>query len=131
MRFTRKATHRRDAEGLTDTDPRAAPCPLIVQEFIMNAKQISIATLIALASSVALADDITIDTVQHKSLKSRADVTAEVVAARAQGQLFTGGEVLPAARAISSKSRDAVRAEVVAARAAGKLYVGGEMGAGE
>ena len=97
----------------------------------MNAKQISIAALIAFASSVALADDITIDPVKHQSLKSRADVTAEVVAARANGELFAGGEVLTVARAVSTKSREAVRAEVVAARAAGTLDHGGEVGAGQ
>ena len=97
----------------------------------MNAKNISVAALIAFASTFALADDITIDTVQHKSLKSRAEVIAEVAVARANGELFTGGEVLPVARAISTKTRDAVRAEVVAARAAGTLSYGGEAGAGQ
>jgi Domain of unknown function (DUF4148) len=128
----RKKTHRRDAKGLQHPDPRAAPLTLpIVQEFIMNAKQISIAALIALASSAALADDITIDPVQHQSLKTRAEVKAEVMAARASGELFAGGEVLPVARAVSLKSREAVRAEVVAARAAGTLQHGGEVGAGQ
>ncbi|EHR73456.1 hypothetical protein BurJ1DRAFT_4670 [Burkholderiales bacterium JOSHI_001] len=97
----------------------------------MNAKHISIAALIAFASTLALAGEVTIDPVQHKSLKTRAEVTAEVATARANGELFSGGDVLPVARAISTKSRDAVRAEVLAARAAGTLSHGGEVGAGQ
>jgi hypothetical protein len=100
----------------------------------MNAKLIATAALTAFAATAALADDITV-VPAAQSLKSRAEVQAEVLQARAQGTLIPAGEhitVKPAAQAAEvQKSRDQVRAEVLAARSAGTLLRAGEVLGGE
>jgi hypothetical protein len=93
----------------------------------MNTKQIIATTLIAFAGTAALADDITIDTNPSLSTKSRAEVKAEVLQARAQGLLQTAGEFSPVqAVAQSTTSREAVRSEVRAANARHELMPAGE-----
>jgi hypothetical protein len=96
----------------------------------MNAKQLISMTLIAFAGTAALADDITIDTTPSLSTKTRAEVKAEVLQARAQGLLQTSGDLSPvpavAAVAPSTTSREAVRSEVRAANAKHELMPAGE-----
>lgn len=94
----------------------------------MNAKSVLIAVAAAFATTAALADDITMAP-EAKSIKTRAEVVAEVLKARAAGQLIRAGEFLPVMQAQSLKSRDQVRGEVLAARASGTLLKGGEIGA--
>ena len=61
--------------------------------------------------------------------RSRAEVAADVQAARAAGQLPVAGEVgVRFADTPSTKSRSEVAADVQAARAAGQLPVAGEVG---
>jgi hypothetical protein len=80
----------------------------------MNAKQlITIATL-AFAGSAAMADDITIVKDDFVAQKSRAEVRAEVLEARAAGVVFAASEADVGAPvlATSTLTRDQVRAEL-------------------
>jgi len=95
----------------------------------MNAKQLFAASFIALAASAAMADDITVDTAQFVSQKSRAEVIAEVQQARAQNTLLAAGEALPV-QVLAAKSdltREAVRSQVRAANARHELLPAGEV----
>lgn len=93
----------------------------------MNAKQLISTALIAFAGTAALADDITIDTTPSLSTRSRAEVKAEVLQARAQGLLQTSGDFSPVQAVASvSTSREAVRSEVRAANARHELMPAGE-----
>jgi hypothetical protein len=94
----------------------------------MNAKQLFAASFIALAASAAMADDITVDTARFVSQKSRAEVTAEVLQARAQGTLQAAGDGQAVAIvAKSDLSREAVRSQVRAANARHELLPAGEV----
>ena len=98
----------------------------------MNAKQVTIVSLIAVASAfasvAAQADDVTIDSAPFASTKSRAQVQAEVLQARAQGTLFAAGEFTPMTTvAASTTTREAVRSEVRAANAKHELLPAGEV----
>jgi Domain of unknown function (DUF4148) len=94
----------------------------------MNVKQVLITGAIALASAGAFADDITIDKASSASLVSRDQVRADVLKARANGELLSAGEGysgVPAA-ATSSVARSDIKGQVIAARAAGELQTAGE-----
>ena len=98
----------------------------------MNAKQVTIVSLIAVASAfasvAAQADDVTIDSTPFAATKSRAQVQAEVLNARAQGTLFAAGEFAPIATlTASTTTRDAVRSAVRAANAKHELLPAGEV----
>lgn len=87
-------------------------------------KLVSIAFVAAasfVASGAALADDITPDfTASVPSLKSRADVQAELARARADGSMKVWStQYNPLTVAKSLRSRDEVRAEAAAAARAG------------
>lgn len=77
---------------------------------------------LALAASTAFAADL--------SARSRSDVDAETLAARAAGTLTPAGEGIdtrgPAVDSRSTLTRSAVMADVLAARAAGQLMAAGE-----
>lgn len=84
----------------------------------MFAKQALIALTLAFAGTAAMADDITIADESFVATKSRAEVRAEVVQARAAGVLQFSSEfdalVQPAmAQPASTLTREAVRAEVL------------------
>ena len=92
----------------------------------MNAKQVFFTGVIALASATAFADDITIDKSPAASVRSRAEIKAEVSRALAAGEHFVVGEasyVMPVS-ARSNVARSDVKAELAAAQAAGLLQVG-------
>ena len=80
----------------------------------MNAKQLIALSILAVAGGAAFADDITIANDAFTSQKTRAEVTAEVLQARAAGQLQFASEVdagTPVATT-STLTRDQVRAEL-------------------
>ncbi len=84
----------------------------------MFAKQTLIAATLAFAGTAAMADDITIANDSFVATKSRAEVRAEVVQARAAGVLQFSSEfesmVQPEVRQpASTLTREAVRAEVL------------------
>lgn len=87
------------------------------------------ATLMALASTAALADDPTIDTTPFVVTHSRGEVKAEVRQARKAHQLVAAGDIgasnigYPA----TVVARSSVKAEVLAARARGELLPAGEL----
>lgn len=94
----------------------------------MNAKQLfasASASLLLLASGAALAEPAGLNFPQLSQAKSsltRAEVQAEVVRARAAGELdFTEVNYPPAYNVASTLTREQVKAEVIAARAAGEL----------
>lgn len=91
----------------------------------MNAKQIAIATLIAVTGSTAFASEGSESPVGVSTL-SRADVVAGVAQARAQGTLFVGGEGQQVVFAVpATRDRAEVRAEGRAVRSStAHLYAG-------
>ena len=94
----------------------------------MNTTQLITLSLVAFASTAALADDITIDRSPFVSIATRADVKAEVLRARAQGTLLAAGELTPAAAPVQvAMSRESVRAEVRAANRQHQLLAAGEL----
>lgn len=80
----------------------------------MNVKHIAAAALFAFAGTAAMADDITIVKDNFVAQKSRAEVQAEVLQARAAGQQYSASEADVAAPVVakSTLSRDQVRAEL-------------------
>jgi hypothetical protein len=81
----------------------------------MNAKQLIALSVLAFAGSAAMADDITFADDRFVAQKSRAEVKAEVLGARAAGvvQFITEADVQPAAPAARSVlTREDVRAEL-------------------
>lgn len=94
----------------------------------MNTTQLITLSLVAFASTAALADDITIDRSPFVSVATRADVKAGVLQARGQGTLLAAGERSPmAAPAQVATSRESVRAEVRAANRTHALLAAGEL----
>lgn len=91
----------------------------------MNAKHIAIAALIAATGSTAFAAEGS-EGPTGVSTKTRAEVIAEVAAARAQGTLFVGGEGQQVVFAVpSSRDRADVRAEARTVRTSiAHLYQG-------
>jgi hypothetical protein len=96
----------------------------------MNAKQVIALAVIAFAGNAAFAEGAATADQHYGIAKTRAEVRAEVIAARAQGQLPLGVEsevgVPQPAATVGLLSRDTVRAEVVNAVAAGLLPMGVE-----
>ena len=94
----------------------------------MKVSQVLFTSVIALASASAFADDITIDKAHTASVLTRDQVKAEVVKARASGELLPAGEgyVGVPSPATSSVARADIKAQVIAARAAGELQPAGE-----
>ena len=94
----------------------------------MQVKQLIALSALALAGTAALADDITIDNTPFVSTRTRAELKAEVLQARAQGQLLAAGEenvVAPEAGG-TTLARATVKAQVLTARANGELIPAGE-----
>lgn len=82
----------------------------------MNVKQLATLVAFAFAGTAALADDITIDTTPFTAQKTRAEVKAEVLAARAAGIAYAPTEVQAVEPATASTlTREQVRAELSAA----------------
>ena len=80
----------------------------------MNTRLIALSALVFAAGS-AFADDITIANDHFSTQKTRAEVRAEVLQARAAGQLQFANEATvgtPAVAASSTVTRDQVRAEL-------------------
>src|SRR5262245_19940687 len=97
--------------------------PQSTRSSIMNAKQVLITTLIAAASAAALAGEI-------EQPATRAQVRAEVLKARASGQL-PQGEYVPAQTQDTrgtNVSRATVKEQFRAAQASGELVAAGEGG---
>jgi hypothetical protein len=94
----------------------------------MNTKQIIAAAVIALVGSAAFAQEAVQNIeIPTSSNVQRADVKAEVLRARAAGELSNGEAVVVSApaKASTTLTRAAVRDEFLQARAAGKVvYVG-------
>lgn len=84
----------------------------------MNAKQALALVALAFAGTAAMADDITIANDHSVSLKTRAELRAEVIQARQNGTMPQYGEVDAAAPAAakSALTREQVRAELRNAR---------------
>jgi len=91
-------------------------------------RQLLAATLVALASSAALADDPTIDTTPFVSTLTRNEVKAEVRQALRDHTLVATGESYGYSvnAPVSGLARSAVKAEVLAARNRGELQPAGE-----
>lgn len=112
-----------DDAGTASTDSRSfrqTGCNL--KEPNMNKIALSLVAAASLfAAGASFADDITPDdTAQALSLKSRADVQAELVKARADGSIRVWSTSYnPLTVAKSLRSRDEVRAEAAAANRAG------------
>lgn len=90
----------------------------------MNAKQMFVASVMVASIVAAWAPAAHADTGL-----TRSDVQAQVLQARAQGQLRPAGEAVEPFSAIASgqsRSRQEVRAEVLQARASGELVPAGE-----
>ena len=91
----------------------------------MNTRQrlasVAIAAVAAFSGTAAFAQEATSDAwMNAASTKSRADVTAELQQARADGSIrFSRAGFIEALQ--SGKSRDAVKAETMAARRSGEL----------
>ncbi len=81
----------------------------------------AVASLSFAAAGSAFADDITIDTTTHQSLKSRAEVLAELNAYQQKGINPWSTSYNPAREFRSVLSRDAVLAELKAAQQSGEL----------
>ena len=83
----------------------------------MNAKQLIALSVLAVAGGAAFADDITVANDAFMSQKTRAEVTAEVVQARAAGQLQFASEGDAGAPGVvmSTVTREQVRMELLAA----------------
>jgi Domain of unknown function (DUF4148) len=94
----------------------------------MRMKSLVVGASVALALSSAFADDITFERNQFSSARSRSDVKAETLRARAAGQLLKAGESYNGFQppATSLASRPGVKEETRAARAAGELLAAGE-----
>ena len=89
--------------------------------------QYFITVLLSTASAVALAQGSPTLTASCPESKTRAEVAAEVMAARANGTLTLAGEAsLPERGFASQRSRGEVMAEVARARANGSLQAAGE-----
>jgi Domain of unknown function (DUF4148) len=124
-RNTYRATHR-DLKGATETEPKAFETPPSVSlkgNLIMNAKQtfVAIAATLTLAAGSAFAQEATPDTwLQAAATKTRADVSAELVQARASGltRSWSAGYIEPVKSVLS---REAVRAETARAIRSGEL----------
>ncbi|WP_395703841.1 hypothetical protein [Aquabacterium sp.] len=87
-------------------------------------------TLMALASTAALADDPTVDSTPFVVTHSRSEVKAEVRQARHAHQLLAAGELAGSAASNEPApllARATVKAEVLAARAHGELLPAGEL----
>ncbi|WP_158219838.1 DUF4148 domain-containing protein [Ideonella sp. A 288] len=94
----------------------------------MNTTQLITLSLVAFASTAALADDITIDRSPFVSVTTRADVKAEVLQARTQGTLLAAGEASRKEAPVQvATSREAVRAEVRTANRTHTLLAAGEL----
>ena len=84
------------------------------RRYAINAKQLIALSVLAVAGGAAFADDITVANDAFTSQKTRAEVTAEVLQARAGGQLQFASEMgvgTPTAT-MSTLTRDQVRAEL-------------------
>ncbi len=97
----------------------------------MNAKQLISLAALAIAAGSALADDITPDhSATAVSSRTRASVKAEVLQARAAGELLSAGdEDFGATAPRSTLARATVKADVLAARANDELMPAGELAA--
>ena|ERR1700754_1136751 len=96
----------------------------------MNVKQILSVSLIALASSAAMADGGDIGVSNDNPPVTRSQVRQSVLAARAAGELLPAGDAADYPReqvsAPSTLTRSEVRHEVIEARAAGELIPAGD-----
>jgi len=96
----------------------------------MNIKKILSLSLIALASSAAMADGGDTGVSNDNGPLTRAEVRQSVLAARAAGELLPAGEAADYPReqvsAPSTLTRSEVRHEVIEARAAGELIPAGD-----
>ena len=84
----------------------------------MNTKQLIALSVFAFAGSAAMAGEISVDNSVFVATKSRAQVQAEVIDARAAGttQFVTEANVGTAPAVKSTLTREAVRAEAVRTR---------------
>src|SRR5689334_2550104 len=96
---------------------------MISQEPLMQIKQLIALRALALTGTAVLADDITPEPAPFISTRTRAEVKAEVLQARARGELLAAGEeeLVAATATRSTLTRAAVKAEVLQARANGEL----------
>src|SRR5262245_16955754 len=95
----------------------------------MNAKHAILLSAICLATTGAMAGEITIDNTPSASSTSRAQVKAEVLKARKAGDLVAAGEAYQGGVAVpgtSSVARSDVKAQFLAAREGGHLLAAGE-----
>ncbi|HSW03136.1 DUF4148 domain-containing protein [Aquabacterium sp.] len=94
----------------------------------MNARHLIAATLAALSTTAALADDPTLDTIPAGSTVSRSEVIAELRQAIQAHQLLAAGEIT--SYSVNAPTtvlpRSSVKAEVLAARSRGELQPAGE-----
>jgi hypothetical protein len=100
----------------------------LLRKTVMRTKQVIAASLIALATSAAFADDITLDKVPAGSTVTRSQVKADVLKARASGQLLSAGEAYNGTPEPvgSNVARSEVKTGVLAARSNGQLLAAGE-----
>jgi Cu2+-containing amine oxidase len=94
----------------------------------MNTRHLIAATLAALSTTAALADDPTIDTTPFVSSLSRSEVKAEVRQALKAHTLAAAGELGAErlATPVTTLTRSEVKAAVLAARSRGELQPAGE-----
>ena len=94
----------------------------------MQVKQLIALSALALAGTAVLADDITPEPAPFVSTRTRAELKAEVLQARARGELLAAGEEESGATTPvrSTLARATVKAEVLQARANGELIPAGE-----
>jgi hypothetical protein len=118
-----------DDAGYASADRRSFHLPGCHKEPTMNSRSTLTASLVAAvalaAAGAAYADDPTLDdsaTQSWSQTKSRAQVQAELVQARADGTIKVwSSSYNPLALAKSVTSRDAVRADAVNARSSGDV----------
>jgi hypothetical protein len=108
------------ASSIDPTTPAPVLTTFSFQEIIMTNVRILVATLALAAAGMAQAQEATIEppAAQPSIAKSRADIIAETIAARAQRRLMAGNEgpgMDPSAH--GGKTREEVRREAIAARA--------------
>ena len=93
----------------------------------MQVKQLIALSALALAGTAVLADDITPEPAPFVSTRTRAELKAEVLQARARGELLAAGEEEFVATPVrSTLARATVKAEVLQARTNGELIPAGE-----
>src|SRR5262249_18963185 len=95
----------------------------------MQAKQIILTSILALAAAGAMADDSSFDNAAFASTLTRAQVKADVLKARKAGELIAAGEGYqgPTVFPKSDLSRSVVMAQVLEARAHGELLAAGDI----